>query len=248
MAGFSLVLYPTISSLYSQPGQYSQSLGLTEPSAQSVSAETFSFNAAWDSKYVSEGRDNLEDGGLASIAIDGSAALQGGGEWFFAGWYAESIETPYTELNLGLGYGFLVDELDVAVGYTWLDFRSPDPSDHEFDLQLGFGLFDTVDFSTAFIYSTEASGTFIELVAATDIAKEGYVLTPYILLGINQGYIPGEHSGINNLQFGLKATTALSETMEAAFYLASSTGLEDIFWTGVSISFGKSPFAASPRW
>ena len=114
---------------------------------------------------------------------------------------------------------------------------------HEFDLQLGFGLFDEFDFSSAFVYSTEAEGTFIELVASSDIVREKFILTPYILLGINRGYIPEEPETFNNLQFGLTATTSLSQEMEASFHLAATTGLENIFWTGVSVSFGSFPHA-----
>ncbi len=244
-AGFALLPYPILSSLCSLPEQTSQNPGLPEPSPVTVPAETFSLNFALDSRYVSEGRDNLDDGGIASIAIDMDrpSPLPFMDEWYFSSWYVESIATPYTELNLSLGSSFSVEEVDVAVGYTWLDFQGPHASDNEFDLQLGFGLFDEIDFSSAFIYSTEAEGTFIELVASSDIVRERFVLTPYILLGINQGYILEEDDTFNNLQFGLTATTTLFDDMEAAFYFAATTGLEDIFWTGVSVSFGSFPHA-----
>ena len=210
-----------------------------------VPAETFTLNFAWNSRYVSEGRDNLEDGGIASIAVDMDkpSPLPFLDTWYFSSWYAESIATPYTELNLSLGSSFAIGEVDGAFGYTWLEFQGPHPSDHELDLQLGFGLFDRFDLSSAFIYSTEARGTFTELVASSDIVRERFVLTPYILLGFNRGYIPEEPETFNNLQFGLSATTSLSQEMEASFYFAATTGLENIFWTGVSISFGSFPHA-----
>ena len=243
--GLDLVPCLIFSSLYAQPGPTSHLPDLPEHGPAIVPAETFSLNFAWDSRYVSEGRDNLEDGGIASITIDmhRPSPLPFMGEWYFSSWVAESIETPYTELNLSLGSSFSVGEVDVATGYTWLHFKGPDASDNEFDLQLGFGLFDQIDFSSAFVYSTEAKGTFIELVASTDIVRERFVLTPYILLGINRGYIPEEPETFNNLQFGLTATTTLFDEMEAAFYVAATTGLEDIFWTGASVSFGSFPHA-----
>lgn len=243
--GIALVPCPILSSLHAQTEPSSQSPDLPEPAPETVHAETFSLNFAWNSRYVSEGRDNLEDGGIASVAVDVDkpSPLPIMDTWYFSSWFAESLATPYTELNLSLGSSFAIGEMDGAIGYTWLDFQGPHASDHEFDLQLGFGLFDQFDLSSAFIYSTEARGTFIELVASSDIVRERFVLTPYVLLGFNRGYIPEEPETFNNLQFGLSATTSLSQEMEASFYFAATTGLENIFWTGVSVSFGSFPHA-----
>ena len=48
----------------------------------SADQPAFSVTGLWESKYISEGRDNLEDGGLFSV--EGSAELQGAtlGVWF----------------------------------------------------------------------------------------------------------------------------------------------------------------------
>ena len=243
--GIALVPFPIISSLDAQTEPSSQGPDLPEIAPETVPVETFTLNFALNSRYVSEGRDNLEDGGIASIAVDMDkpSHLPFMDTWYFSSWFAESMATPYTELNLSLGSSFSVGEVDGAIGYTWLDLRGPDASDHEFDLQLGFGLFDQFDLSSGFVYSTEARGTFIELVASSDIVRERFVLTPYVLLGFNRGYIPEEPETFNNLQFGLSATTSLSQEMEASFYFAATTGLENIFWTGVSLSFGSFPHA-----
>ena len=238
-AGFALLPYILLSSLDAQHAPTSQLPEFPEP----VPAETFSLNFAWDSRYVSKGRDKLENGGIGSIASDfhRPTHLPFLDEWYFSSWFAESISTPYTELNLSLGSSLSIEDVDVAMGYTWLDYQGLKPSDNRFHLQLSFGLFDQIDLSSDFEYSTEAGGTFSDLVASTGWEKENWVLTPYILLGINLGYFPGEHGTINNLQIGFLATTALSQEMEATSYLAATTGLEDIIWTGVSVSFGHFP-------
>ena len=252
LAGLALVPYPFLSSLYSQP----------EPSPEAVSSETFDMNLAWDSRYVREGRTVLEDAGIASIAADRSMPLEVGGEWHFSSRYVEGIDADFAELNLSLAYGFSIKEVDLAVGYAWSAFQGhahegliiPDHDqgfsivpdhEHEFaeneiELEFEFGLLDKVDIASAFIYTPEAGGTFIELVASTDFEKEKWVFTPYVLLGLNRGYIPDEDETFNNLEIGLSATMELFDGMEATFYLANSTGLEDIFWTGVSLSLGKS--------
>ena len=202
---------------------------------------SFSLDFAVDSKYVSEGRDNLNRGGLASISINRSLPLPIGGEWYYSSWYAEGISSPYTELNLSLGSSFNLGEANVSMGYTWLDFRGPHHSDNEFNLGLAWGLFGKIDLSSALIYSTEAEGSFIELMASTDWERENWVLTPYLLLGINQGYVQNQPKTFNNLQFGLTAETELFAKLETAFHLATTTGLEDIIWAGVTISLGSFP-------
>lgn len=251
LAGLALVPYPIFSSLYSQPEPSSQFPDLPEPSPESVSSETFAFSLAWDSKYVREGRTVLGDVGIPSLAMERSMPLEVGGEWHFSSKYADSFEVDFAELNLALGYGFSIKEVDLTVGYAWSAYQghaheesAEAGHDHEFaeneiELELEFGLLDKVDISSAFIYSPDAGGTFIELVASTDIEKEKWVFTPHVLIGLNRGFIPDETETFNNLEFGLSATTELFDSVEATFYLANSTGLEELFWTGVSLSLGE---------
>ena len=55
----------------------------------------------WESRYVSEGRDNLTGNGVKSVFSDISL-----GNFTFAPWLAHSYESEYTELNLNFIYGF----------------------------------------------------------------------------------------------------------------------------------------------
>lgn len=252
LAGLALVPYPILSTLYSQPEPSSQISGLPETSPETVSHGSFALSLAWDSRYVREGRTVLEDAGIASITADRSMPLEIGGEWHFSSRYVEGIDADFAELNLALGYGFSIKEVELAVGYARSAYQGHAHEesvvaghDHEFaeneiELELEFGLFDKVDFSSAFIYSPDAGGTFIELVASTDFEKGKWVFTPYLLFGLNRGFIPEEPETFNNLEIGLSATTELFDGVEATFYLANSTGLEEIFWTGVSLSLGDS--------
>ncbi len=252
LAGLALVPYLILSTLYSQPEPSSQISGLPETSPETVSHGSFALSLAWDSRYVREGRTVLEDAGIASITADRSMPLEIGGEWHFSSRYVEGIDADFAELNLALGYGFSIKEVELAVGYARSAFQGHAHEesvvaghDHEFaeneiELELEFGLFDKVDFSSAFIYSPDAGGTFIELVASTDFEKGKWVFTPYLLFGLNRGFIPEEPDTFNNLEIGLSATTELFDGVEATFFLANSTGLEEIFWTGVSLSLGDS--------
>jgi hypothetical protein len=200
----------------------------------------------WDSKYVSEGRDNLEHGGLGSVTAEWTTQ-SGDNELVLGAWYAEGSSAEYSELNLRLAYIIPLESVDMTLGYTWLDFAEDDFSDTEFSVEFGTSVLESLDLLAALVYSTEAAGTFLELVASTDITRNEFALTPYALLGINQGFISGEHHGLNNLQFGIEAATPLSDSLDLFGYIAYSIGLDkepgetldDIFWVGLGLGFGN---------
>ena len=182
-------------------------------------------SAMWDSKYISEGRDNLEDGGLGSVALEWNQHFENGGEMILAGWYAEGTSVDYSELNLAAAYGWSLENLDIAIGYTWLDFAEDNESDNEFVLVLGTTAFNDLDFGAAFVYSDEAGGTFIELVVSRSFEDSSVSWTPYLLIGINEGYVADEHDGLNNLQMGLEISTPLNDSVELGGYIAYTIGL-----------------------
>jgi hypothetical protein len=215
---------------------------LAQPSAYDLAATVF-----WDSKYVSEGRDNLEEGGLSSLALDWSQSLGQVGELALAGWYAEGTSTDYSELNLGVAYSWSLENIGISLGYTWLDFAEDDESDSELSMELGTTIHDEVDLGAVFTYSTEADGTFIELMVSTSIENEKLSWSPFLLLGINAGYVADEHDGLNNLQMGVEVSVPLSEKLELGGYLAYTIGLDeeagesldDIFWVGLSLGWSN---------
>lgn len=204
-------------------------------------------SAMWDSKYVSEGRDNLEDGGLGSVALEWNKHFEKGGEFIFAGWYAEGTSVDYSELNLGVAYGWSLEKIDIAVGYTWLDFAEDDESDREISLELGTALYDDIEFGAVFTYSTEAEGTFIELFVSKSYENDKLSWSPYLLLGINEGYVADEHDGLNNLQMGVEVSTPISDHLELGGYVAYTIGLDeepgesldDIFWVGINLGWSN---------
>ncbi len=208
-----------------------------------------SFNSvlAYDSKYISEGRDNLDEGGIGSVAFEWATATEGNGEAAFSGWYAEGIDADYSELNLGVSYGWSLEKFDVGVGYTWLDFAEDDKTHNEFALELGTSIHDDYDVGAAFTYSTEAGGTWINLEISKEFANDKFAWSPYLLLGINSGYVADEHDGINNLQMGLHVATELSDGFELGGYVAYTIGLDeepgesldDIFWVGIGLGWGN---------
>lgn len=199
--------------------------------------------SGWDSKYVSEGQDNLDDGGIGSIAADWRIPTSNNSEIVVAGWYADALEDNYTELNIGASYGWSLDHFDLSLGYTWLDFAEDNASDNEFSLEIATSLFNNLDFSTALTYSDEAGGTFIEFAVSRSYLEGEVTWSPYLLLGINGGYVTDRADGLNNLQMGLEVSTPLSDNVEIAGYAAYTIGLhqgseealDDLIWLGVSL-------------
>lgn len=70
----------------------------------------------WSSRYVSEGRDNLDGKPLASLTSDVSV-----GNFTFAPWIGRGYDSAYSELNLNAIYGTqLAEDLELYAGYTHL--------------------------------------------------------------------------------------------------------------------------------
>ena len=161
----------------------------------------------WESRYVSEGRDNLDGGSMISTSTEIPL-----GPITFAPWFAYGPEQDYSELNLNLVYGFEFREaLDVYVGYTHLQF----PGDSSHDNEIGAGVaytgapwFDLVADAT---YSFESNGTYFEAGAVRRFPVTDEVMVgAFTILGMNGGYLPDGHQGADHLGAGFELEWAIS--------------------------------------
>jgi len=203
---------------------------------------------AMDSRYVSEGRDNLESGGIVSADVSWSKEMGKDGTLCLGAWYADAWDEPYSELNLSVGYTVDLDPVELGLSYTWLDFIEDDVDDQELQLSLGFNVKDSVDMSIGMVYSEEADGTFLEVGIAREYAiKDGVVVVPFAILGINEGYVSDEHDGLNHLNVGLETSWNLSESVSLGAYMSYTMGLEedadesleDFFYGGLCLTFSR---------
>lgn len=193
--------------------------------AESSSNPAYSFGVLRESKYVSQGRDNLGDGGIYSF----EAAL----EWrrLAAGaWFASADSTSYEELNLYVDYGVELGPLYSYVGYTRLEFLQEDESDNE--ISAGVEISDAGYFIPAldYTYSTGADGGFVELSISTEIElSDGrLLLRPYLMEGFDFGYISRAHDGPNNFQLGIDFTCKLTAALSMVGSVAHSWAHEDV--------------------
>jgi hypothetical protein len=176
-----------------------------------------------------------------------------GGSLAVGAWYASGYDADYDEVNVGAGYEIeLAEHVSAALGYTHLNFRTDDADDHEVSVDLAYtGFGDSILVAGAY-YSLEADGFFSEVGVQTDLpAPEGMTLSPYALLGINQGYVVDGHDGANHALFGVEASMDLTATLSLILYGAYSiaidkdadrypddAALDDILYGGIGLSAG----------
>ena len=185
----------------------------------------FGISGGWESRYVSEGRDNLDGDGLVSSTVE--AAFKG---FALNACYASSPDTDYRELNLGAGYTFTWNDLEANVSYTHLRFLSDeeDEDDNEIGVGLAYsGLPAGLSVGIDGCYSFEAEGVFLEASIAGEYEVMSWLtLAPSAVLGWNLGYIPDGHDGANHCALSLEAIVPLKDGLELVGYIAQSWALD----------------------
>ncbi|MBY6188022.1 hypothetical protein KUV89_15490 [Marinobacter hydrocarbonoclasticus] len=219
-------------------------LALCVPAFGATAAE-FEVDLGYDSKYISEGRDNLEKGGI--YWASGAAAFENGVTLSAAYGYAADSDVDYDELNLGIEYGFDVGDFSFYAGYTRLEFFKDDESDNELGAGVAYGGLSWFEPFIDYVYSTEAEGSFVELGIQREFAlSQRLVLTPYVIAGFDYGYANPDHDGDNHWALGATlayqltdqmALSVIAEHTEANKQVCLEEGIEtDQNWAGVHLT------------
>lgn len=196
----------------------------------------------WESKYVAEGRDELENSGIFSLEL--AAAYSG---LAFSVWSAIADRVNYKELNLTVAYGYEWQGIEFVGGYTHLRFAPGSETDDELFLEMATDLPAGFRLSAGGVYSFEAEGTFWEVALGypRSFVEERLWLEPYVLAGVDFGYRTSEHDGWNHVEVGISASYAIHEQLEILGYLKHSfaqrdvrrEGLGDVSWAGVGLAY-----------
>lgn len=212
----------------------------TELHAESSTPE-YAAALLWDSKYVSEGRNNLDDGGLLSLELTATWDSVSAGLWL-----ADGTDSGYNELNLFIEYGFSIGTADAYVGYTRLEFPDDDASDHEFSGGISWPVFESSEFAINYVHATESDGGFLDLVLSWEAQQtnEDLAISPYLSQSYDFGYASVQHDGRNNIQIGINTDWSVSENCNIMGTLAHSwaqndvkrDGLGDETWISLGIS------------
>jgi hypothetical protein len=186
---------------------------------------SYSVATLWESKYISEGRDNLDDGGI----FVAEAMMEWKG--FVGGvWTALGDSQSYQEVNAFIEYCLVVGPLDLCAGYTRLEFLEDSTDDNEFAAGVALNLIPFLVPAVDYVYSTESDGGFLELSLSSEIAffNARFVLEPYALQAFDFGYATDDHDGPNNFQVGIGASFGLTEHIDAVGSVSHSWAQEDI--------------------
>ena len=203
----------------------------------------------WESRYVTEGRDNLSGKSLASV----SSEFEYNGLSIIP-WIADSPDTSYSEFNLNVVYGLkLADGIELYAGYNHIQGRESgvNTDDNEVSLDLVLNRIQKFHILASIYHSFESDGSFIELAA-----KQGHKINPKInisfkgILGVNSGYITDGHKGLNHFQLTSNIAYQPDAHMELYAYAgynlaidrdtnqyAGDQLLEDFLWTGLGVTY-----------
>ena len=182
-----------------------------------ATAGTVDMAVAWDSRYVSEGRDNLDGESLASATVEASL-----GGLRLGAWYAASPETDYRELNLGMAYTVESDDLETSIAFTHLRFLTDEEDDNEVGIGLVYaGLPVGLAIGLDAYHSFAAEGSFLEASIGGEYAVcDRLTLAPAAALGWNSGYIADGHDGANHFALSMVAAVPLRDGLGLAATVA----------------------------
>lgn len=176
-------------------------------------------DVGYDSRYISEGRNNLVEGGISwfqlSHELSPSVALVG----------LYGVGKDFDELNISLVYSKTVADVDYYVSYTRLEFFQDNLNDNELGLGAAYALSTHVPITMAVdaVYSTEATGTFVELSLASEVAlNRDLTLSPYIKIGLDFGYASAGKKGHNHSALGAVFRYGYSDWLSLNFLLEHS--------------------------
>lgn len=203
----------------------------------------------WESRYVTEGRDNLSGSSLASLSSEFII-----GEANFVPWYAYSPGADYSELNLNFVYGVRpTEDFAVYFGYNHIRarFEGERGIDNEVSLDLVHKLLKHIGASASIYHSFEADGAFMEMaIKYSDAVNKKIHYSVRGALGVNAGYVADGHNGLNHYQIlanfsyvpvrqiELYAYTGynLAINRDVAQY-AGDEYLRDFFWGGIGFAY-----------
>ncbi len=201
----------------------------------------------WQSRYVSEGRDNLPGSGLFASTLAAQV-----GRFDATLIHLVEDQTPggdrsrYRESNVEAGVGGTIAALNWRVGYKRLWFPASDGQDQEFSVELGAALFASVISTLTYTHADEADGGFVELTLEREFScGQGCQFMPYAMAAANEGFVPDSRRGLNNLQFGTELALQVSERvslgLEANYSLPAESNaeeaLQELFWLSLSLEY-----------
>lgn len=188
-----------------------------------VLARDIHIGVGYATRYISEGRDNLDAGGIATASIDSSRGAFGVGVWT-----AEATSQGYGETELYVAARHDVGEhISIDSRLSYFRFSDvPGPSDDiEGLLALGYNR----DWYALWIetyYSHRAGGYFTSVGQSAGSEFGEWRLEAFMATGINRDYVAGESNGINNVVVGLNTTRRITRQISLSLVIAKTVAID----------------------
>ena len=164
----------------------------------------------YESRYISEGRDNLDGDALLTTSAEFSLGSVSTGVW-----YGVSPEQRYEELQWSLGLTREWGDWSGYVTYTYLETLVDHIHDDEIGIGVAWaGLPADVEITLDAYYSFDADGWFGEIGLNREFAlSQKFKVSLGGVLGVNQGYIADGHDGVNHIAALLETHYQLTDSM-----------------------------------
>ncbi|NIN36547.1 MAG: hypothetical protein GWO08_05105 [Gammaproteobacteria bacterium] len=201
----------------------------------------------WDSRYVTEGRDILDEAGVQKSAIHFEY-----GPFFIDSLNVWGYDSNYDELNIIPGIQFEIDDYTIYLSYNRKIFFVEDVVDNEIEIgvtyeELPYDMFTAIVWYHSFL----TDGAFLEFTLGSEIyISKKLEIEPVVVLGVNNNYIPDGHDGLNHVSLELNTEYQLAGPLELIAFARYNKSinsdpvehpgdelLKDFFWGGIGIEF-----------
>ena len=228
-----ILAFALLTSLISMPSFAANTNSAIDDSHSTVkltspeSTETqYLIDLGWDSNYISEGRNNLDRGGI----FWSTAAIQHDNLNVYAT-LGRGDSEHYIEWNLGVEYAIeLTEHIETSIGYQRIEsYGDERSSDNELFGSISYAGIAWLIPSISYTYSFAAGGYFVEasLHSSWELADD-LTLTPYVTQAFDFQYATEDHNGPNHFQFGIEAEYLLSPNIVLSGHVSHTVAQEDI--------------------
>lgn len=170
----------------------------------------------YNSLYVSEGRNNLDKGGI--VWLSGTTDVMENLAVGLVYGRSTSNKQDYDELNATLTYSNTVGEFGWYVGLNRLEFFEDNAHDTEVGGGISYAGYEIINVFADAYYSTQANGTFMEVgISSPFNLAYNLDITPYVVAGFDFGYASEAYNGYNHLGVGAQLDYIYSEDIGMYF-------------------------------
>ena len=163
-------------------------------------AISHNLNFGYESRYISEGRDNFVGQAMNFIGYQ----YESDSNKIFV-WHGQSDNGQLGETTLALTKKFQLDTNILAdLTYGYLKFRGSGTDDHELTISLSFGDGDGFVSRLSTTFGHQSSGFYTTAETSYQKSFKLMTLSSYISLGVNNEYIKRAHNGIDHYLFGVR--------------------------------------------